>query len=196
MDADAAMPPATLLDAVTAADEQAVRDAPAAPLVSAEAPRTTRFVLFSVASTCYAIAEPFVTELRRVPKITLVPRSPAWLRGVTNLRGDVLSVIDLRAFMGLEAVPTDTQRLVVVRLLDQEFSTGLLVDGLEQIATLEMDSVRPPASPLYGPLAPFLTGVCVADQRLIAVLDLAQLLRAPDIRQFDDRKEDASCETR
>ena len=196
MDGDAATPRATLLDAVASADDQVVRDVPVTEIVPPEAPSTTRVVLFTVASTCYAVAEPYVTELRRVPKITVVPHAPGWLRGVTNLRGDVISVIDLRAFMGLEAIPTDTQRLVVVRLLDQEFSTALLVDGLDQIVTLELDSVRPPASPLYGPLAPFLTGVCVVDQRLIAVLDLGQLLRAPDIRQFDDRKEDASCETR
>ncbi len=196
MDVDATTPRATLLDAVSSADDQVVRDAPVAEIVAPAAPRTTRFVLFTVASTCYAVAEPFVTELRRVPKITIVPQVPDWLRGVTNLRGDVLSVLDMRAFLGLEATPIDTQRLVVVRLLDEEFSVGLLVDGLDQIVTLELDSIRPPASPLYGPLAPFLTGVCVVDQRLIAVLDLGRLLRSPDIRQFEDRKEDASCETR
>ncbi len=196
MDAGEAGARPTLLDAVASTDEQVVRDAPAPEVATPEAAASTRFVLFTVASTCYAVAEPFVTELRRVPKITIVPQVPAWLRGVTNLRGDVLSVIDLRAFLGLDSTPIDSQRLVVVRLLDEEFSVGLLVDGVDQILALELDSVRPPASPLYGPLAPFLTGVCVADQRLIAVLDLGRLLRSPDIRQFDDRKEDASCETR
>ncbi len=193
---DAETTHATLLDAVSSADDRVGRDAPGAPAPAADGPRTTRFVLFTVGDTCYGVTEPFVTELRRVPKITRVPQAPAWLRGVTTLRGDVLSVIDVRAFLGLDPVPSDTQRLVVVRLLDQEFATGLLVDSVDQIVTLDLDSIRPPASPLYGPMAPFLTGVCVVDQRLIAVLDLGQLLRSPDIRQFDDRKEDASCETR
>jgi len=196
MDGDATMPHATLLEAVSSADEQVVRDAPAAPAAGEETLRATRFVLVTVGDTCYAVTEPFVTELRRVPKVTRVPQAPPWLRGVTNLRGDVLSVVDMRAFLGLESIPIDTQRLVVVRLLDQEFSTGLLVDAVDRIVTLDLDSIRPPASPLYGPMAPFLTGVCAVDQRLIAVLDLGQLLRSPDIRQFDDRKEDASCETR
>jgi purine-binding chemotaxis protein CheW len=197
MNADTATTPATLLDAVSMAD-QAIAPPPATPVEpkAAEAAPTTRFVQFTVASTCYAVAQTLVTELRRVPAITLVPQTPSWLRGVANVRGDVLSVVDLRAFLGLEATSPHTGRMLIVRLLDQDFSAGLLVDGIDRIVTLDRDAIRPPASPLEGPLAPFLAGVCVADERLVAVLDLGRLLRSPDIRQFEDRKEDSSCEGR
>ncbi len=194
---DAPTPPATLLDAVSASDGQV--DLREVPVVTAPAPpvvRAARFVQFTIAATSYAVAEGFVTELRRVPKITIVPQTPAWLRGVVNLRGDVLSVVDLRSFLGLEPTSPHTGRLLVVRLLDEEFSVGLLVDGIDRIVTLELETIRPPASPLDDPLAPYLAGVCVVDDRLVAVLDLGRLLRSPDIRQFDDRKEDSSCEAR
>ncbi|MFI5178742.1 MAG: chemotaxis protein CheW [Vicinamibacterales bacterium] len=197
MDADPTTTP-TLADAVWSIDERfdAQAAAPVALKPAVAGPRTGRFVRFLVASTSCAVSEAFVTELDRMPKITTVPRAPSWLRGVANLRGDVLSVVDLRVFLGLDATSPHTGRMLVVRLLDEEISVGLLVDAVDQILTLNLDEVRPPASPLDGPLAPFLTGMCVAGERLIAVLDLERLLRSADIRQFDDVKEDSSCEAR
>ncbi len=191
MDGDAMAAPGTLLDAVSSAD--AASEPAVSPVVETPAPaarRAARFVLFSVASTCYAVSETFVTEVLRIPKITQIPQTPAWLRGVTNLRGDILSAVDLRAFLGLEATSPHTGRMLIVRLLDEDLAVGLLVDGVDQIVTLQPDEIRPPASPLEGPLAPFLTGVCVVRERLVVVLDLGRLLRSPDIRQFDEGKED------
>ncbi len=134
--------------------------------------------------------EAFVTELERVPKITLVPRVPAWVRGVTNLRGDVVSVIDMRAFLGLEPTGSHSGRMLVVRLLSEEFATGLLVDGVDRIVTITADAITPPESSLDGPLAPYLRGMCVVDEQLVAVLDLDQLLRSAEIRQFEETKEE------
>ncbi len=184
---DALDPAATLLDAI-AADDEPLAAAPAAapqdPVLHAQ-----RFVVFTVAGAHYAVPETFVTELERVPRVTMVPRVPVWIRGVANLRGDVLSVIDLRMFLGLEPTSPHSGRMLVVRLLDEEFSTGLLVDAVGQIVRVPADSVRPPASPLEGPLAAYLTGVCVIGERLVAALDLDRLLRSPDIRQFDEPKD-------
>lgn len=190
MDGDAQTTGPTLVEAVSTADAQADLRAEAVTAPAPEAARVTRFVLFSVASTCYGVSEAFVTELRRIPKITIVPQTPPWLRGVANLRGDVLSVVDARAYLGLDPVAPHAGRMLIVRLLDEDFSVGLLVDAVDQIIALEPERIRPPASPLEGPLSPFMTGVCVVDERLVVVLDLGRLLRSPDIRQFDEGKED------
>ncbi len=188
MDSETPAAAPSLLDAVATADAQA--DLRPEATVAPEPARVARFVLFSVASTCYGVSEGFVTELRRIPKITIVPQTPSWLRGVANLRGDVLSVVDLRAYLGLDATSPHSGRMLIVRLLDEEFAVGLLVDAVDRIIALEPEDIRPPASPLEGPLAPFMTGVCVVDERLVVVLDLGRLLRSPDIRQFDEGKED------
>lgn len=148
-----------------------------------------RLVLFLVSGTTYGVQDALVTEVGRVPKITAVPRMPAWLRGVTSLRGDIVSVVDVRTFLGLEATSLHTGRLLVVRLPDEEFSVALLVDEVQQIASVPVDAVRPPASPLEGALAPFLTGVTETGGRLVVVLDLERLLRSAEIRQFEDRRD-------
>lgn len=183
---------ATLADAIAATDRQldipAAVTATAVPVVASDGAPTERFVLFSIASTYYAVPEMFVIELERVPKITLVPHMPSWMRGVTSLRGDILSVIDMRTFLGLDVPSPHSGRMLVVRLLNEEFSTGLLVDAVDRIAAVRPEEIRPPASPLEGPLVTYLTGVCVIGGRLVAVLDLERLLRSPEIRQFDEPK--------
>ena len=187
----------TLADAVSRVDAQLESaPAPAGAAPAADAVQSARFVQLTIDATCYAVSEAFVTELDRVPAITLVPQTPSWLRGVTSLRGDVLSVVDLRVLLGLDPTSTHTGRMLVVRLLDEDFSVGLLVDGVDRIITIEAAAVHPPAAPLEGPLAPFLTGMCVAGEQLVTVFDLERLLRSADIRQFDDVKEEPSCEAR
>ena len=190
------IPATTLRDAIAAADDRlgvpAVSQAiPAAPAAAAA---TGRFVLLSIASSHYAVPEAFVTELERVPRVTLVPRVPAWLLGVTNLRGDIVSVIDLRTYLGLAPHTSAAGRMLVVRLLDEPFTTGVIVDAVDRIVTLRTDDIKAPASPLEGALAPFVSGVCATADRLVAVLDVDRLLRSPDIRQFDEpRSVDAAA---
>jgi purine-binding chemotaxis protein CheW len=182
--------PATLLDAITERDRQ-LGDAPdhaAAPVVT-DAAAISRFVLLSIASGHYAIPEAYVTELERVPRITLVPRTPAWIRGVTNVRGDIVSVIDMHRFLQLDSQPGASGRLLVVRLLDEPFVAGLIVDSVDRIVSVKTDAITAPAAPLEGPLAPFLGGVCEIGDRLVAVLDIDRFLRSSEIRQFDDPKE-------
>jgi purine-binding chemotaxis protein CheW len=182
--------PANLFDAIAARDLDAtvaVNMQPAAERTIREAAR--RYLLLSIAGSHYAVPESSVTELERVPHITVVPRTPVWMRGVTNVRGDIVSVIDMRALLGLESEQAPGARLLVVRLLDEPFSTGLLVDSVDRIVSVPAGSIAEPASPLDGPLAPFLSGVCEIGGRIVAVLDIDQFLRSSEIRQFEDPKD-------
>jgi purine-binding chemotaxis protein CheW len=159
-----------------------------APVVAAPAPARSapRYVLFSVAGAHYAVPQPHVTELDRVPPFTLVPNVPSWVRGITNRRGDILSVVDTRTLLGIDRLAAGSGRMLVVRLLDDSCSLGLLVDEVHQIVSVPPADVRDPGPGLDGPLAPFLTGLVELDQRTVAVLDLEGFLRSPLVRQFDD----------
>ncbi len=181
--------PATLLEAVSALDTRG------GDVVDAETPQPgsapdravqDRFVLFTVAGAQYAVRETFVTELDRVPKITTVPNVPAWVRGVTNRRGDILSVIEIRGLLGLERIAAANERMLVVRLLDDSCSLGMLVDDVQQIVSMPPGDVRPPAATLEGVLAPFLDGVFEFNGKAVAVLDLDRMLRSEPVRQFDE----------
>lgn len=185
---------ATLADAVATIDERLDSALVASEAIARGAGERVvaadRYVLLSIASAQYAVLEAFVTEIDRVPRVTPVPHVPAWVRGVTSVRGDILSVIDMRSFLGLEPRLPRTARMLVVRLLAEEFATGLLVDSVERIVEIAPDAIGEPESPLEGALASYLSGTCAIGERATAVLDLDRLLRSPHIRQFEERKAD------
>ena len=122
-------------------------------------------------------------EVRRLPSVAPIPHLPNWLLGVTNWRGEVLSVVDLAAFLGLAtAAPAPARRLVVVRAAQEEMTTGLVVDRVCGLRSLPADGLA--ARRLA---VPFLLGVCGA----AVVLDLEGLLRSPRMRrpELDSRRE-------
>ena len=180
---------ASLFEAVSALDARSGEAAePEAPPAGAAPDRSVqdRYVVFTVAGAQYAVQETFVTELDRVPKITTVPNVPAWVRGVTNRRGDILSVIEIRSLLGLDRIAAANERMLVVRLLDDSCSLGMLVDAVQQIVTVAAEDVRPPAATLEGVLAPFMRGVFEFNDKAVAVLDLDFMLRTEPVRQFDE----------
>src|SRR5262249_23132537 len=153
--------------------DRALATSPAtAPVAVERVVAGDRHVLLSIASAQYAVLETFVTEIDRVPVVTPVPHVPEWVRGVTSVRGDILSVSDLRAFLGLDPRLPPTARLLVVRLPAEEFATGLIVDSVERIVEIGADAIGEPESPLEGPLAAYLNGTCLIEARATAVLDL------------------------
>ena len=182
--------PLSLLDAIGVQDRRLGDDAnPASEAAVTDTGPSSRFLLLSIAAGHYAIPEAYVTELERVPRVTLVPRTPDWMLGVTNVRGDIVSVIDMHSYLRLDSRPGPSARLLVVRLLDEPFITGLIVDSVDRIIRIKTDAITAPAAPIEGPLAPFLGGVCEIGDRLVAVLDIDRFLRSSEIRQFDEPKE-------
>ena len=82
-------------------------------------------------------------EIRRVTEITSVPRAPEFIRGVINLRGRILPVLDLRRRLALGEVAMDrASRIVVVRI--RERLLGLLVDGASQVLKVKVSQIEPP----------------------------------------------------
>lgn len=145
-----------------------------------------KHVLFVLNGTQYAVPMDNVLELQRLPRITPLPSVPAWLRGVTNLRGEVLSVVDLRTLLGLPAAETQvSQRLVVVRSMLEEIATGWIVDQVVGMRRLSTEDRQPSSMLTTGAAARFVSGLVECDGQLIAVLDVNRILSSPEMRQFE-----------
>ena len=117
-------------------------------------------------------------------------------RGDARVAGEmaqfVLSVVDMRMYLGLDPTASHSARMLVVRLLTEEFSTGLLVDSVDRIVAVPPEEITPPESSLEGALSPYLRGMCVVEEQLVTVLDLDQFLRSSEIRQFEGTKEETT----
>jgi len=120
-----------------------------------------------------------VQEIRRVTEITAVPRAPEFVRGVINLRGRVLPVLDLRRRLGLgEVVVGRASRIVVVHLKGRLL--GLLVDAVLQVVKVPAETVAPPPEEILSADSGYLGGVARWDGRLIILLELEQALLLPE----------------
>ncbi len=151
-------------------------DALPAPAADASAPAPTLHLLtFALDREEYGIPVTQVREVIRVHDITRVPQVPAHIRGVTNLRGRILAVVEIRTRLGLpEAVVTPSSRVVVVDVRGR--TLGLLVDRVSQVTKVPADSVTPPPEEVVTAETDFLTGVARWDSRLIMLLDLDKVL--------------------
>jgi len=145
-----------------------------------------KHVLFVLDDTQYAVPMENVLELQRLPRITPLPSVPEWLRGVTNLRGEVLSVVDLRSLLGLPPAESSvSQRLIVVRSTLEDIATGWIVDGVIGVRRLATDDMQPSSTLATGAAVRFLNGFVDCEDRLIAVLDVNRVLSSPEMRQFE-----------
>jgi purine-binding chemotaxis protein CheW len=138
-----------------------------------EEPET--WVTFELAGEDYALPVTRVQEVLRVAGVTRVPHAPAPIRGITNLRGRVLAVVDLRVRLGLKAVElTPQSRIVVVSSRDR--SIGLLVDAARQVVKLLPSGMQPPPPDVMTERSDFIRGVYHAEEVLLVLLDVDRVL--------------------
>lgn len=137
--------------------------------------KSQRWVSFILGEERFGLSVDKVREVLRVGTITHVPRAPKALRGVTNLRGRVLAVVDLRVRLGMEKADiAETSRVLVA--VGPSGPVGLLVDQVEQMEQILPSTVQEPPDRL-ATVASFSPGVVSKDDKLLVLLDLEPLLQ-------------------
>lgn len=143
------------------------------PRAAAEA--MEHLATFSLDREEYGVEVRLVQEIRRVSEITVVPRAPEFVRGVINLRGRILPVVDLKKKLGLgEVAIGKASRIVVVRLRDRLL--GLLVDGASQVLKVPLSRIEPPPDEVLNKGGDTIRGVAKLETRLVILLDLPKVL--------------------
>jgi len=135
---------------------------------------TLHLVTFSVDGEEYGIDISSVQEIIRVSQITAVPNAPDFVRGVINLRGKVIPVLNLRKRLELpDGVLTKNSRIMVVECGARVL--GLLVDGVSHVIRIPTASVDTPPGEVDGTIA-FVKGIGKIDSRLIMIMELDKVL--------------------
>jgi purine-binding chemotaxis protein CheW len=137
-------------------------------------------VVFRLGLEFYALDIQDVQEIVRMQAITAVPGSEPWIEGITNLRGRVLPVIDLRRRCHLEAEQyTSDTRIVVVN--GERGMVGLTVDAVSEVLRIPGEQIEQPGRIAGLPQHNYLRGIAKLSDRLISLLDLPGLLQfAPE----------------
>jgi len=123
----------------------------------------------------YGVDVRLVQEIIRITQITQVPRAPEFIRGVINLRGRIIPVVDLKRKLGLgEVVPARASRIVVVKV--RERLIGLLVDGASQVLKVPLSTIEAAPDEVVEIDANYIRGVAKLESRLIILIDLLKVL--------------------
>lgn len=136
---------------------------------------TSELLTFKLAQQEYALDIMLVREIRGWTKTTPMPHAPSFMRGVINLRGTVLPVMDLAARLGLAAIET-TERNVIIVVKFKDGMTGLLVDAVSDIITLSQEDMQAPPDLSSEPGANTIRSLSLIEDRMIRVLDLENVV--------------------
>jgi purine-binding chemotaxis protein CheW len=120
-----------------------------------------------------------VQEVTRVGDVTPVCHAPPYVVGIRNLRGRIVTVIDLQARLELGRVRMSLENRILI-VESQSESVGLLVDSVADTIATTTDALVPPPPNLHGVQSRNLRGVCRGGERLVALLDLAPVLQPDD----------------
>lgn len=137
-----------------------------------------RYICFHLGSEEYAIPLLDVREVVAIPDITPVPQTPPYFLGIMNLRGQVISVIDLRVKLGMKPNQTKESAIIICDL--GERSIGVVVDSINYVITIqEKDRAEKPEIHTQKN-SQYITGVFRHKEKLILLLDIAQALNWND----------------
>jgi purine-binding chemotaxis protein CheW len=130
---------------------------------------------FHLGDTMFGIDTLRVQEAIKIPDITKVPRAQGAILGVINLRGRIVTIIDLNSKLGLELSPVAADsRLIIVSWEDEQI--GFLVDRIDDVIPIERSEIKPPPSNVKGMQGQFFEGVHQSEKGLLVVLNVDAVL--------------------
>ena len=147
-----------------------------------------KYMAFRLAEEDYGLAILKVREIIGVMDITRVPCADSFIRGVINLRGKVIPVIDLRLKFGMEPCQATDQTVIIVvqyATTRGEITMGVLVDQVQEVLSIDADKIEP--TPYFGVgsvSADFLLGIGKADKRVIFLLDIGRVLSGDEAERM------------
>jgi purine-binding chemotaxis protein CheW len=136
-----------------------------------------KYVVFKLEGEEYGIDILRVKEIKEMLRITRVPKAPSFVRGVVNLRGEVIPVIDLRKKFNLqEGNDADSTRIVIVTV--DEITIGLIIDTSSEVLEIDKEAIEEPPMAVSSIDHSYILGIGKVDDRLIILLDVAKIISA------------------
>ncbi|MDH5297691.1 MAG: chemotaxis protein CheW [Desulfobulbaceae bacterium] len=143
-----------------------------------------KYLTFHLAGEDYGIDIAFVTEIIGIQRITEVPDMPAFVKGVINLRGKVIPVMDVRLRFNQPAREYDERTCIIVVDINSA-AVGLVVDQVNEVADIPEEMVEPPPRTTKGASSRFLKGMGKVDDQVRILLNVDRLLYTEELTQMD-----------
>ena len=145
---------------------------------------TREFLTFVLGDETYALDIMTVKEIRGYEATTKIANAPDFIKGVINLRGDIVPIIDLRIKFGI-GEPTYNEWTIVIMLNIQERIVGIVVDGVSDVMNLEDEEIKP--APEFGVAfdSKYLHGLATLDDHMVIIVDIEELISSDELGIFE-----------
>ncbi len=141
---------------------------------------SSQFVTFALGEQTYGISILKLNEIIAYQQLTTIPNLPGFIKGVLNLRGEVIPVIDLRERFNMESRPYDQLTVIIVLEIAGQ-TMSVVVDSVSDVITLQSDAIKPRPHFSTGIRTDFIQGMGIKDNKFIILLDVEKVLGAEDI---------------
>jgi purine-binding chemotaxis protein CheW len=141
------------------------------------------YLAFTLGAEEYGVDIQKVRELRGYEAVTRIANAPAYIKGVVNLRGIIVPIVDMRIKLGV-ANPTYDQFTVVVILTIGASVMGMVVDSVSDVTTLAPEQIKPAPDMGAAVEASYLLGIGTLDERMLILVDIERMMSDDDIGQL------------
>jgi purine-binding chemotaxis protein CheW len=151
-----------------------------------------KYLTFVLACETYGLEILKVQEIIGIMPVTHVPRMPGFVRGVINLRGRIIPVIDLRTQFGLPSQEDTSKTCIIVvqiRRGDHSVTMGILVDEVAEGIDLKADQIEPPPSFGTAINTDFILGLGKVGQKVVMLLDIDRVLAAEEVTEVEQAQQ-------
>jgi purine-binding chemotaxis protein CheW len=155
-------------------------------LSNVSTPVYKQFILFALEDAQFAIPLSNALEIGQQPDITPLPNLPEWIMGISNIRGEIISFINFKAFLGIPSSGVkDERRFIIIH--NQEIKVGITVDRIMGIFSLDRSDNKIQNNPYRkGEIANYIQGTAVSGKNVTNILDIKKLLSSPRMTEFKE----------
>ncbi|MFH2389933.1 chemotaxis protein CheW [Klebsiella aerogenes] len=143
------------------------------------------FLIFTLGNEEYGIDILKVQEIRGYDQVTRIANTPDFIKGVTNLRGVIVPIIDLRVKFAQQGVSYDENTVVIVLNFGQRV-VGIVVDGVSDVLSLTAEQIRPAPEFAVTLATEYLTGLGALGERMLILVDIEKLLSSEEMALVDN----------
>jgi purine-binding chemotaxis protein CheW len=147
-----------------------------------------KFLTFSLGNEEYGIEIRHVTEIIGIQNITDLPDMPDFVKGVINLRGKVIPVIDVRLRFNMQERAYDERTCIVVVNIN-DMAVGLIVDSVSEVIDIPAGDIEPPPRVKKGEASRYIKGLGKVNQAVIILLEIERLIQVESIEQIKESAE-------
>lgn len=160
-------------------------------VVPSDNDQQNQYLTFLLGDEEYGVDILRVQEIRGWDSVTSIPNAPAFIKGVINLRGTIVSILDLRERFGIESVEYNDLTVVVVLRVkgeegDKDRIMGIVVDAVSEVYHIGEDELKDAPDLGYAVNMNYMKGMATIDEKMIIVLDIDQLMSLKDIDKMEE----------